>query len=188
MNWRLAIVLLLLTGALVTGWKAWMGPPAPDADAAAEPRSDFILRDFEVITLDGAGKESFSLRAPELRQTPGARTLELTTPLFLMPDHHGSHWEIRSKTGWVNETSDEIRLRDDVVANSPVGASRASTMTTEELDVFPQKNLATSPAARDDRVEHHAVGSLPAPDSRSVKAGCGFLPVRPPSSPGAACP
>jgi len=145
MSWRLAIILVLLAGALLTGWHALKTRLGADEATPAEARSDFILRDFEVITLDREGKESFSLSAPELQQTPGARTLELTTPLFLMPDHHGSHWEIRSKTGWVNETSDEIRLRGDVVANSPVGASRASEMATEELDVFPQKDLATSP-------------------------------------------
>jgi lipopolysaccharide export system protein LptC len=144
-NWRTGLLLVLLAGALVSGWSAWMQRGDADVDEDTPERSDYVLRDFELVTLNAEGQESFSLRAPVLRQTPGARTLELTTPLFLMPDHHGSHWEVRSRTGWVNEKSDEIRLRGDVVASSPLGASRSTTLNTEEMDVFPQKNLATSP-------------------------------------------
>jgi len=147
MNWRLWIVLALLAGALLSGWFAWRSDEGETATAAGErQRSDFILRDFEVVTLDSSGQESFSLRAPELHQTPGSRSLELATPLFLMPDQHGSRWEVRSRTGWVNEKSTLIRLRGDVVAESPVGASRPTVVRTEQLDVHPEENRATSEA------------------------------------------
>lgn len=146
MNWRLAAILILLAGAVLSGWFAWRGQAPEAEEVQAEARSDYILRDFEVVTLDSSGQESFSLRAPELRQTPGARTLELQTPLFLMPDEHGSRWEVRSKTGWVNEKSTLVRLRGDVVADSPVGASRPTRLRTEQLDIFPDDNRATSEA------------------------------------------
>src|SRR5690606_24743015 len=132
-----ALLLLLLAGALVSGWSAWMQQDDIAVEEAGPARSGYVLRDFELVTLNAEGKESFSLKAPVLQQTPGARTLELTTPVFLMPDQHGSHWEISSRTGWVNEKSDEIRLRGDVVAHSPMGATRPTTLMTEELDVFP---------------------------------------------------
>lgn len=146
MNWRLAIILVLLAGALLSGWFAWRAHAPDEPEEAVEQRSDYILRDFEVVTLDGDGRESFSLRAPELQQTPGARTLELVTPLFLMPDEHGSRWEVRSKTGWVNEKSTLVKLRGDVVADSPMGASRPTVVRTEQLDIFPNDNRATSEA------------------------------------------
>lgn len=146
MNWRLALILVLLAGAVLSGWFAWREDAAAPAGEAVDARSDFVLRDFEVVTLDGSGQESFSLRAPELRQTPGARTLELVTPLFLMPDEHGSRWEVRSKTGWVNEKSTLVQLRGDVVADSPTGASRPTVVRTEQLDVYPEDNRATSEA------------------------------------------
>lgn len=146
MSWRGILALLLLVGALFSGWSAWLQQDEMTPEAAETQRSDYVLHDFELVTLDAEGKESFSLKAPSLQQTPGASTMELTAPVFLMPDQHGSHWEIRSKTGWVNEKSDEIRLRGDVVANSPMGATRPTVVNTEELDVFPQQNLATSPA------------------------------------------
>jgi lipopolysaccharide export system protein LptC len=145
MTWRLWAILALLAGALLTGWFAWRDDPelAPE-DGAAGLRSDYILRDFEVVTLDSSGQESFSLQAPELHQTPGARTLELTTPLFLMPDRDGNRWEVRSRTGWVNEKSTLVQLRGDVVAESPDAAARPTVLRTEQLDVYPQDNRATS--------------------------------------------
>src|SRR5690606_38183680 len=146
MNWRLALILVLLAGALLSGGFAWREHEAVPVEDAVDARSDFVLRDFEVVTLDARGGESFSLRAPELRQTPGARTLELATPTFLMPDAHGSQWEVRSKTGWVNEKSTLVELRGEVVADSPMGASRPTVVRTEQLDIHPNDNLATSAA------------------------------------------
>jgi len=147
MNWRLWLILALLAGALLSGWFAWRDDDAEDpADAAEGLRSDYILRDFEVVTLDSTGQESFSLRAPELHQTPGARTLELATPLFLMPDDQGNRWEVRSRTGWVNEKSTLVQLRGEVVAESPEDADRPTVLRTEQLDVYPQDNRATSEA------------------------------------------
>ena len=147
MNWRLAAILALLAGALLSGWFAWRSRAPAAPEAAAEVRSDFILRDFEVVSLDGEGRESFSLRAPELQQTPGARTLELVTPLFLTPDKDGNRWEVRSKTGWVNEKSTLVKLRGDVVADSPSASSgRPTVVRTEQLDIYPNDNRATSEA------------------------------------------
>lgn len=147
MNWRLSLIVALLAGALLSGWFAWRSSRAPQVDEAPQQgRSDYVLRDFEVVTLNAEGRESFSLRAPVLRQTPGARTLELTTPLFLMPDAHGGRWEVRSQTGWVNEKSTLVSLRGDVVADSPAGATRPTVVRTERLDIHPNENRATSDA------------------------------------------
>src|SRR5690606_20279263 len=144
MNWRLALVVALLAGAALSGWLL-LHAAAPEPGAAeVETRSDFVLHDFEVVTLDSSGQESFSLRAPELRQTPGARTLELATPLFLMPDEHDSRWEVRSQTGWINEKSTLVQLRGGVVADSPMRASRPTVLRTAALDVYPPANRATS--------------------------------------------
>ena len=75
--------------------------------------------------------------------------MSLDTPLFLLPDKQGDHWEVRSKTGWVSAEGEEVRLRGDVVATSPKeDAARTMSMTTEQLNVFPDTNRATSPGAR----------------------------------------
>ena len=144
MSWRTAVILVLLAGALLTGWHAWKTREIADEAAPAQARSDFILRDFEIIALNGEGQESFALRAPEMQQTPGARTMELATPLFLMPVLPSGHWEVRSKTGWVNENSDLLKLRGNLI-------QQGSALRDDAREIAPhaRRSLASisSPAA-----------------------------------------
>lgn len=149
MNWRITLGLVLLAAAAISGWSLWRNRVVEEEARTASGRSEYVLREFELIALDKSGKESFTLRAPLLRETPGASTMELTTPVFLLPDSDqpGQYWDVRSKTGWVSEARDEIRLRGDVVAQGPKQAVRPVTMETQELNVFPDTNRATSDAA-----------------------------------------
>lgn len=146
MNWRLAFTLLLLAGAIVTGWSVLRHRDRGAPPASAGGRSDYVLHDFELIALDEDGTESFTLRAPLLQETPGARTMELATPLFLLPDEDGRYWRVRAQRGWISEQRDRIRLRGDVRVTSPPEGDPAA-MRTEELNVFPKKKLATSELA-----------------------------------------
>ncbi|MCA1715104.1 MAG: LPS export ABC transporter periplasmic protein LptC [Gammaproteobacteria bacterium] len=138
------LTLVLLAGALVSGWSLWTRRIDSEPAKAAGGRSDYVLHDFELIALDGSGKESFVLRAPKLARTPGDRTMALTSPLFLLPNKQGHYWEVRSNTGWVSAEGDEIRLRGDVRTRSPKQDARPTAMNTEQLNVFPDSNRATS--------------------------------------------
>ena len=146
MNRRNGLTLALLLGAVLTGWMVFHHHANKVASAGITGRSDFVLRDFELISLDKTGKESFTLRAPMLQQTPGARTMELATPLFLLPDTQGHYWQVRSATGWVSENRDELRLRGHVVTLNPPEDPRRITMNTEQLNVYPNTRKATSAA------------------------------------------
>ena len=146
MSWRGMLALVLLVGAVALGWLQLRKGGGEVSTDPADARSDYVLHDFELVTLNAEGVESFSLRAPELQQTPGGRTLQLATPLFLMPDKHGGYWEIRSRTGEVNEDSTQIRLREDVVAISPGTDARQTRVETDALDVFPNDNKAITDA------------------------------------------
>ena len=69
MNWRLALTLVLLLGAIASGWSVWrMAHPAGEEVLATRP--DYVLRDFEITALDRQGKESFTLRGPVLQRDP----------------------------------------------------------------------------------------------------------------------
>ncbi len=148
MNWRTAAILVLLAGALLTGWMLWSQrhPDGARTDAASPP--DYILNDFELIALDADGRESFTLRAPRLERDPDSKTLDITTPLFIIPPREGSEagaWEVRSRTGWVSAGGDEIRLRGEVLADSEDTGGRRTRIATEQLDVFPEDKRAESP-------------------------------------------
>ena len=144
MSWRSILGLVLLVGALATGWSILHHRARQVARGTTDGRSDYVLRDFELISLDDKGQESFTLRAPLLQETPGAKTMDLTTPLFLLPDTQGHYWQVLSRTGWVSEKRDEIRLLGAVRTTSPPEDARKVVMTTEQLNIYPKTHHATS--------------------------------------------
>jgi lipopolysaccharide export system protein LptC len=146
MSWRGGLILVLLLGALVSGWAVWKHRQPPARVAVDSNRPDYVLHDFELITLDSQGKESFTLRAPNLSRLPADETMTLTTPLFLLPNGEGKYWEVRSERGWVSADHDEIKLEGSVKANGPADELRPLTMNTDRLSVFPKKNLARTDA------------------------------------------
>lgn len=145
MSWRLGLGLLLLAAALASGWSAWKQRDVPEPETVSSARSDYLMRDFEMISLDDAGKESVTLRAPEMQRNAGDQTFRIETPLFLLPDSDGAHWQMRSNEAWVSPKGDEIRLQGEVVGTSPEGGPVPTRLTTERLNVFPRRNLATTP-------------------------------------------
>jgi lipopolysaccharide export system protein LptC len=70
--------------------------------------------------------------------------MALETPVFLLPDDEGHHWQVSANTGWVSADNSELRLRGDVVTTSPQGQGRPTRMNTQQLNVFPDSSVATS--------------------------------------------
>jgi lipopolysaccharide export system protein LptC len=146
MNLRVVATVLLLLGAIATGWSLLHHRAHTVATGSAAGRSDYVLHDFELVALDDQGRESFTLRAPQLQQTPGAKTMDLATPLFLLPDDQGHYWQVRAQRGQVSANRDRITLRGDVLTTNPPEEARKVAMATQELNVFPDKKRASSPA------------------------------------------
>lgn len=144
MSWRGLLFLMLLSGALLSGWAVWKHRNPPAKAVTADSRPDYVLHDFELVALDGEGKESFTLRAPELQRRPGDDSMSLATPIFLVPNGEGNYWEIRAEKGWVSGDQQEIRLIDAVKANSPIEDLRPITVNTDRLNVFPRENRAAT--------------------------------------------
>ena len=145
MTWRGGLTLVLLATAILTGWSVWRHATSQGGSGAA-PRSDFVLHDFELVSLDSAGKESFTLRGPRLQRDPGAKSMTLETPLFLVPDRQGAYWEVRARSGHVPDDGRQLQLRGDVVATSPAAVPPPTRIDTQSLDLFPRENRAASTA------------------------------------------
>lgn len=143
MSWRTMLTLVLLAIALVAGWAIIRERAHLRATGQAEARPDYILHDFEIITLQKDGTEGFTLQAPKLARTPGNHEMNIDQPTFLFPDKQGERWRSRSATGWVNGEGSEVRLRGNVTLDNPQGTKKMRVQT-EALDVFPDKNLVTS--------------------------------------------
>lgn len=148
MNWRAAVIVALLVAAVASGWSAWRQRAGVPEAAAASDRSDYVLEDFELVSLDDRGQESFTLRAPWLQRHPADGTLSLREPVFLLPEEGGDlYWDLRAATGWISEDSEEMRLQGDVVAVSDPDGGRAMRMETTSLQVFPGDRRASTNAA-----------------------------------------
>lgn len=145
MSWRSGLTIVLLLAAIVSGWSVWTHSGG-GADAGASTRSDYVLHDFEIVSLDAQGKESFTLRGPRLQRDPGAKSMTLETPQFLVPDRNGAYWDVRAQRGLVPDDGKELRLRGHVVADSPAQAPPPTRIETDELNLFPRENRATSAA------------------------------------------
>lgn len=152
-NWRTTLGAVLLAAAIISGWSAWQQRARPVAAAVDDSKADYVLRDFELIALDKeSGKESMTLRAPEMHRNRADQTSEITTPVFLLPDNANNPWTLRSKTGWISPKGDEMRLRGDVSGDSPTtGNTPPTTFRTESLDVF-----SAAEPGQDRRAGHHA--------------------------------
>lgn len=146
MSWRVGLTIALLLAVIASGWSVWTHS-GNSPDPAATKRPDYVLRNYEIVSLDSDGKEAFTLRGPELQRDLGAKSMTLLTPLFLVPDRNGAYWEVRAKHGFVPEDGKELRLRGDVVATSPAQVPPPTRIETAELNLFPHANRATSTVA-----------------------------------------
>ena len=150
MTWRSIVTVLLLVGAAISGWSLWNQRTEEATTVQASGRPDYVLNDFELIVLGADGNESFTVRAPKLARDPASRTMDVVTPLFLIPPRPGASsdaWEVRARTGWVSAEGDELRLRGAVEAESDGSTDVPVVITTEQLSVFPEADRVTSPVA-----------------------------------------
>jgi len=146
MSWRTGLTLVLLLAAIACGWSVWTFSGA-GAQSTATTRSDYVLHDYELVSLDSQGKESFTLRGPRLQRDPGAKSTSLETPLFLVPDRNGAYWDVRAQRGLVPDDGKQLQLRGRVIATSPAQVPPPTRIETEQLNLFPSENRASSPAA-----------------------------------------
>ncbi|HAV71202.1 MAG TPA: LPS export ABC transporter periplasmic protein LptC [Stenotrophomonas sp.] len=147
MNVRTAIGGLLLVAALLTGWLALHHRDKAPVAEGDDATKDYVLHDFQIVALDEQGKESTTLRAPLLERARSDETMTLTTPVFLLPDQDGNHWEMRGDSGWVSAKGDQLKLTGNVSGDSPkVAGTPPTTFRTDHLDVFPKENRAKTDA------------------------------------------
>lgn len=142
MNKRPLVIGALLLATLWSGWQAWNNRQQPEATPAAAG-ADYTLHDFQIIALDAQGKESVTLRAPRLTRSSQDETLDISRPLFLLPDNAGKHWQLAAATGWVSADGEQMILRGGVKGDSPADpAIVPTTFRSDTLTIYPRRNLA----------------------------------------------
>jgi lipopolysaccharide export system protein LptC len=141
MNWRILLGLGLLAAAIVTGWSAWNMREREAPETGSGRRSDYVLRDFELVTLDKTGVESVRLKAPKLQRSRKDESLSITRPLFLIPGQDGG-WQLSADRGWVAADGALVKLKGNVAGDSAEGHPVPTTFRTGRLELLPDKHLA----------------------------------------------
>jgi lipopolysaccharide export system protein LptC len=141
---RSSLNAVLLVSALVLGslaiwqWRLRQVPPRE-----APQRSDYVLRDYELITLDSEGLESFTVVGPYLQRDVGGRSLSLVQPRFSFPDSEQGRWQARSDSAWISPGADEVHLLDQVrMVGPPSPAGVSARFETQRLVVLPDAEQA----------------------------------------------
>jgi lipopolysaccharide export system protein LptC len=143
---RPLLISAALTGAAaLIGLALWQLRAREPAPGNAGARSDYVLHDFDLVSLDAEGRESFSVSAPYLERDPGGRSLSLRKPSFSFPDRQQGRWTATSDKAWVAEKGVEVRLIEQVrFTGPPTALGERTRFATEHLRVFPKQDLATS--------------------------------------------
>ena len=136
---------LLAGTAVLASVAVWQLQPKPRPLAPVPTRSDYILENFELTSLNERGEEAFSVAAPHLERDPGGKSLSIRKPRFSFPDRKEGRWQATSDTAWVADKGVEVRLNDNVVFVGPPTPSGDHTrFATAHLQVFPKQDLALS--------------------------------------------
>lgn len=141
---RTALNVLLLALALgLVALAAWQLRSRQAPPVVAPDRSDYVLRDFELVTLNDEGKESFTVHGPYLQRDVAGKSLSLVQPRFSFPHSTGGRWNASSEAAWVSPGADEVHLLRSVVMVGPPSASGvANRLDTDRLVVLPDTEQA----------------------------------------------
>ena len=137
-----ALLAVVATGA---GIAVWQLRPQPKPAGPLAARSDYILENFELTSLNERGEEAFSVAAPHLERDPGGKSLTILKPQFSFPDRKEGRWVATSDQAWVADKGVEVRLNENVLFTGPPAPSGERTrFATAHLQIFPKQDLALS--------------------------------------------
>lgn len=138
LNGVLGLLALVLVSLAVWQWSQRQRPPVE-----VPQRSDYILRDYELTTLDKEGRESFTVRGPYLQRDVGGKSLSLVEPRFSFPASQGGRWQARSEAAWVSPGADQVHLLRQVeMVGPPSEAGQRVRFATDRLRVLPDVDRA----------------------------------------------
>jgi lipopolysaccharide export system protein LptC len=143
-RWVSVALLVVVAGA--TGWMVWQlrGSDEPEP-LYGPPRSDYLLMDFELVSLDEQGVEAFRVSGPMLARHPHLGTLDAKEPRFLFPDSAGGRWNASARDAWVSQRGDELRMNGAVEFDGPPDAAgERIEVRTEALTVRPRENTLSN--------------------------------------------
>ncbi|MDQ1316123.1 MAG: lipopolysaccharide export system protein LptC [Pseudomonadota bacterium] len=156
--WLPLAMLLLLAGLSFWIERAVQAPANGSQAAKTDPEG--IMENFDALRTDAAGNPQYRLTAKRLRHYSGSKLTEMESPRFARLDEEAGEVSAVSQHATVSPEGDEVNLRGDVsVVRAARPGQSAMTLRTEQLIVFPERDLLRSPGAvslRDDTLDLRA--------------------------------
>lgn len=141
----LAILLLL---AALSFWIERSVQLTPAGSEAVQTDPEGIMENFDALRTDPAGKPHYRLSAKKLKHYSGSRRTELESPRFVQLDAEAGEVSAVAKQATVSSSGDEVVLLGDVVVERAARPGQsAMTLRTEQLLVFPERDLLRAPGA-----------------------------------------
>jgi lipopolysaccharide export system protein LptC len=140
------LLVLVVAGLSTLSW--WMPTeqgPVSKLITAPEKRHtpDFYLADFDLTTMNAAGRPRYYLQAEWMQHYADDDTSQLTMPSLTMYRPAAAPWRVRSDHGQVAAGGESVLLRDDVKVQRITAAKRdALEIDTSTLRVVPAKEYA----------------------------------------------
>lgn len=143
-SWLPGALLLVVAGA--TGWMVWQLRDDHEPEPLyGPPRSDYMLLDYDLVSLDETGNEAFRVSGPMMARHPHLGTLDAKAPRFLFPDSAGGRWNASADYAWVAQRADELRLSGSVRFDGPPDPQGGRIeVRTEALTVRPRENTMSN--------------------------------------------
>lgn len=139
----LALLALL---ALLTLWiERSVQPPEKKLDGSTRHDPDYILNSFTTTRTDINGNLKYVLSAEEMKHYPDDDTTELRKPHFTQFSVEKPYTKVESDRGFVSSDGENVQFLGNVKVVRQAFKDRGEmTVTTDFLDVVPDKELATT--------------------------------------------
>lgn len=139
----LALLALL---ALLTLWiERSVQPPEKKLDGSTRHDPDYILNNFTTTRTDINGNLKYVLSAEEMKHYPDDDTTELRKPHFTQFSVEKPYTKVESDRGFVSSDGENVQFLGNVKVVRQAFKDRGElTVTTDFLDVVPDKEIATT--------------------------------------------
>ena len=141
----LAILLLL---AALSFWIERSVQLTETGSEASQTDPEGIMENFDALRTDPAGKPHYRLSAKRLKHYSGSKRTELESPRFVQLDVVAGDVSAVSRQATVSSDGQEVDLVGDVVVERAARPGQsAMTVRTEQLLVFPERDLLRASGA-----------------------------------------
>jgi lipopolysaccharide export system protein LptC len=141
----LAILLLL---AALSFWIERSVQIQSNGSLAARSEPEGIMENFDALRTDPEGNPHYRLSAKRLKHYTGSKRTELESPRFVQMDVQNGEVSAVARQADVSPDGNEVDLRGTVIIERAARPGQsAMTLRTEQLLVFPERDLLQAPAA-----------------------------------------